>query len=149
MTLVERLTTTSTDLLNSGRLDDVTKLDLAILQLRFIAEAMPMADRQPFLFQCWHHWSRGLTPTERIDLAEQAEKSALEVPVRIADLLRRPSLRRYSETMKKLLADGPANYTLFDYAQRAHDKLGVPVSIAALAARIVRGGQLADVEASV
>lgn len=136
------------ELLADGGLAPDDHLNAAALNLRFLSGLLPAADRASFLFHGWQHWSRSLTPAQRIELGEQAAKEAehimrtTEQSVTQAHWL--DPWQRYFRALESILdsqssaAGTPINYLLFEHAHLTHNRLGVPAGVEAVAARALR-----------
>ncbi|QTD95911.1 hypothetical protein [Streptomyces cyanogenus] len=126
---------------------DQEALVWAVRHLQHVVGLVPQRDRRAFLFACWQQWSAGLAPEDRVSLGLQAEIEAESVTGQAAAGPRRGpavSWTRYTERTRAIAADpaftaqAPGNYLLFRHAHRTHARMGLPLAVEALAARIVR-----------
>jgi hypothetical protein len=117
--------------------------------MRSITALVREADRLPFLFQCWYHWSAALTSRVRVGCGIAARLRADSVrqdTARIADAsIWRDYLQAVSRTISAVPATSgaPANYLLFDHARRTHRRLGVSPETEMLAVQVVRAEHVA------
>ncbi|WP_432841621.1 hypothetical protein [Dactylosporangium sp. CA-092794] len=122
---------------------------LAVVHLRRLYDFLAPEHHLPLLFHGWHHWSRSLTPPDRVRLAATADRHA-EGP--LSGQVREPwqsALQRYAQRVGAALqghrdgAHGPLPYLLFDLAHATHDRLGLAPAVGAAAARALRGSLVA------
>ncbi|MGQ4733131.1 MULTISPECIES: hypothetical protein [Streptomyces] len=119
-------------------------LDLAVLHLRHLVGLVAERDRSAFLFHCWQHWTAALEPAHRVDLGLRAELAAGPGPHATigpgpdAPAAWQEYVRATQGLTSALAGAAEANFLLFDHARRTHVRLAIPVSVAALAARVVR-----------
>jgi hypothetical protein len=122
-------------------------LTWAVRHLQHLVDLVPQRERRAFLFHCWQHWTIPLEPAHRIDLGVQAEIEAESVTRDTADPMTGPAAGpwgRYTEATRAIVpatgftAGVPVNFLLFEHAHRTHGRLGLPLAVEALAARIVR-----------
>jgi hypothetical protein len=135
-------------LAGNGTLTGYPETTIAVLHLAYLVELIDESKRAAFLFHCWEHWSRELTPEHRVELASQAPDQ-IERELRTAADAR--LLESASEWWRRYLAGVRANttdlagpYLLFDHAHLTHQRLGISARTEALAARIVRTGLTAE-----
>lgn len=120
------------------------RLSLAVLHLRSLINLVPAEDRLPFLFLCWQHWAGSMTPGERVSSGHKADALtggfATEAPDFGDDDCWHRYLGALADLTSSLPADSglPSSYLLFDNAHRTHQRLGIPLALEAVAARIVR-----------
>ncbi|GAA1542902.1 hypothetical protein GCM10009730_59930 [Streptomyces albidochromogenes] len=121
------------------------QLIFTIWHLRHVVALIPEAARKGFLFQCWQHWTEGLTPAQRTELRDRggpaAGALAEGLPAMSGETARRwdDYLRTLRRTANSWAAEGaPVNYLLFDHAHLTHRRLRIPAVTEALAARTVR-----------
>ena len=128
----------------TGRLPGPAPFDLAVKHMRGIASLVGEAERLPFLFQCWYHWSAALTSRVRVGCGMAARLRDDSVPQDTAPMAGasgwRDYLRAVSRTISAVPAasGAPANYLLFDHAHRTHRRLGVSLETEVLAVQVVR-----------
>ncbi|MET9972135.1 lantibiotic dehydratase C-terminal domain-containing protein [Streptomyces sp. NPDC006356] len=131
----------------AGTLRPEDGLAWAVRHLQHLVGLVPQRERRAFLFLCWQHWTMALEPAHRIDLGVRAEMEAESVTRETADPTTGPATGpwgRYTESTRAIAtapgfsADAPANFLLFEHAHRTHGRLGLPLAVEALAARIVR-----------
>ncbi|MFF7889738.1 lantibiotic dehydratase C-terminal domain-containing protein [Streptomyces sp. NPDC007896] len=131
----------------SGALRPENGLAWAVRHLRHLVDLVPQRERRAFLFLCWQHWTVALEPGHRVDLGVRARLEAESVTRDTAGRTTGPAAGpwgRYAGTTRAIAlapgfaADAPANFLLFEHAHRTHGRLGLPLAVEALAARIVR-----------
>jgi hypothetical protein len=126
-----------------GALRQEDGLAWAVRHLRHLVDLVPQRERRAFLFVCWQHWTVALEPAHRIALGIQAEIEAESVTQEPTGPAAGP-WGRYTEATRAIAtapgftADAPTNFLLFEHAHRTHGRLGLPLAVEALAARIVR-----------
>ncbi|MEU6994423.1 lantibiotic dehydratase C-terminal domain-containing protein [Streptomyces sp. NPDC046465] len=125
-------------------------LGVAFLHLAQITELLAPKDRSAFLFQCWQHWTGGLSGRSRAELARRRGPAVETAALQAADLRWNgvACWERYGHTLRTLVAEhsGPAplGYLLFDHARLTHRRLGVGVADETLAAHALRSALAPD-----
>lgn len=124
-------------LLRAGELPDQTRRDVAVQHVAAVAGLLSVERKSPFLFHCWQHWSRNLTPFERVDLYATARETP---PAGATFEDCPPEWSEYLATIREILGSrlDTATYLLFDHAHRTHHRLGIDERAEALAALVVR-----------
>ena len=116
----------------------------AVRHLRHLVDLVPQRERRAFLFVCWQQWTAAMEPAQRIDLGIRAEIEGDSVPRWDTGAPAAGPWGRYTEATRAIAtapgftADAPGNFLLFEHAHRTHVRLGLPLAVEALAARIVR-----------
>ena len=135
--LAVALSDTSSDfaleMIKNGEPDPAAKLGTAVRHLAAMVDLLPTRHRAGFLFHCWQHWARNLTPRERIEL------TTTEVNVEY-DNATGNAWEHYLDAIRNIVTNQrePAAYLLFDHAHRTHNRIGIDGRTEALAALAVR-----------
>ncbi|MFB7515231.1 hypothetical protein [Streptomyces sp. NPDC056144] len=127
------------------------QLALAVWHVRHVVALIPEGSRRGFLFQCWQHWTEGLTPDRRTALYDrtQAAGSALDDGPPAMSGATEQAWDAYLRTLRRSVhawneQGAPVNYLLFDHAHLTHRRLRIPAVTEALAARTVRAALTAS-----
>ncbi|UJW29891.1 hypothetical protein L3Q67_32350 [Saccharothrix sp. AJ9571] len=136
------------DLCHAGEPTERSSLPTAMLHLWSLLGPVPDGARGFFLFSCWEHWTRRMSPARRVALAGLAGRRADAAHARAADLLDDERLREVWQRQLHLvtrIVDArpasnatPVNYLLFEHAKNNSAVLGLPEDTLALAASILR-----------
>ncbi|WDZ86553.1 hypothetical protein [Micromonospora cathayae] len=135
------------DLTDGDGLDPARHVDVTTTHLRGLTDLIPVADRRSFLFVCWQQWSSELQAGQRIELSVAAERSVpapADGPVSAADAAAGPAWQAYLDRTAGIVrgqrdaAGPPPAYLVFSQAEATHDRLGIPVDLAALVALRLR-----------
>ncbi|MEU3569795.1 hypothetical protein AB0E96_15400 [Kitasatospora sp. NPDC036755] len=138
--------------LRHGPLDEERQLGFAVLHLGRLVELLPESERPAFLFLYWQERVGRLSREERLRAAERADVhgaalAAAATPEGFGNFrsgeLAGTALRNYLDAARSAVEaparpDAPANYLLFGHARHTHERMGIPASTDALAARALR-----------